>query len=124
MSTMGRNKPNNIKQRNNPVFKVVGGKAGKSKGKTQEVNSKLKHIARKFDQKAAVEKIDFQMQQNGVSLSGQSQQPPQEKKKVEAVQTKPDVPFKDIEDMIECFKEASASLAEEQSNVETKTWRI
>ena len=81
-------------------------------------------IARKFDQKTAVEKIDFQMQQNGVSLSGQSQQPPQEKKKVEAVQTKPDVPLKDIEDMIECFKEASASLAEEQSNVETKTWRI
>ena len=50
MSTMGRNKPNNIKQRNNPVFKVVGGKAGKSKGKTQEVNSKLKHVSQNLDQ--------------------------------------------------------------------------
>ena len=50
MSTMGRNKPNNIKQRNNPVFQVVGGKAGKSKGKTQEVNSKLKHVSQNLDQ--------------------------------------------------------------------------
>lgn len=30
--------------RNNPIFKVVGGKAGKAKNKAQEVNTKLKKI--------------------------------------------------------------------------------
>ena len=31
--------------RNNPVFKVVGGKAGKKKNKAQEVNLKLKNVS-------------------------------------------------------------------------------
>ena len=41
---MGRNKQSGSKPRNNPVFKVVGGKATKAKGKTQEVNTRLKHV--------------------------------------------------------------------------------
>ena len=31
--------------RNNPIFKVVGGKAGKTKNKPQEVNIKLKNVS-------------------------------------------------------------------------------
>lgn len=32
--------------RNNPIFKVVGGKAGKTKNKPQEVNIKLKNVSK------------------------------------------------------------------------------
>jgi hypothetical protein len=39
---MGRNKPGTSKP--NPIFKVLGGKAGKVKGKTQEVATRLKHV--------------------------------------------------------------------------------
>lgn len=43
---MGRNKATSVKPRNsNPVFKLAGGKAGKAKGKTQEVTSRLKHVS-------------------------------------------------------------------------------
>ena len=33
--------------RNDPIFKVVGGKAGKSKNKPREVNIKLKNVRKR-----------------------------------------------------------------------------
>jgi hypothetical protein len=60
------------------------------------------------------------LQQSGVSFSGQGLVP-DNKKKVEALQLKPDVPAKDIEDMIECFNKATASAKEESKNVEEKS---
>jgi hypothetical protein len=109
---MGRNKPSGPKPRSNPVFKVVGGKAGKVKGKTQEVSSRLKQLVRKSDAKDSIEKLDSQMsalQKSGVSFSGKSPAPA-DKKKVVAVAVKPDVPPEDIENMIDSFTEATAGL--------------
>ena len=60
------------------------------------------------------------LQQSGVSFSGQGLIP-DDKKKVEALQLKPDVPAEDIEDMIECFNEATASAKEESKNIEEKS---
>jgi|APCry1669189472_1035225.scaffolds.fasta_scaffold279855_1 DNA-binding protein YbaB len=60
------------------------------------------------------------LQQSGVSFSGQGLVP-EDKKKVESLQIKPDVPAEDIEDMIECFNEATASAEEESKNVEEKS---
>ena len=59
---MGRNKPGVSKS--NPIFKVVGGKAGKVKGKTQEVSTRLKHVrgnlfGKMYSLKRVREKITF-----------------------------------------------------------------
>ena len=44
MGKKDKHKPG--QSRNNPIFKVVGGKAGKSKNKPREVNIKLKNVRR------------------------------------------------------------------------------
>ena len=44
---MGRKDKHKLGQsRNNPIFKVVGGKAEKSKNKPREVNIKLKNVSK------------------------------------------------------------------------------
>jgi hypothetical protein len=65
--------------RNNPVFKVVGGKSGKSKNKPREVNIKLKNIIvrGKASQstKEVTENLDaklIDLQKKSVPLSGSS----------------------------------------------------
>ena len=46
MGKKDKHKPG--QSRNNPIFKVVGGKAGKSKNKPREVNIKLKNVRKKY----------------------------------------------------------------------------
>jgi hypothetical protein len=78
-------------------------------------------ITGKFNHKDAVEKLDSQMvslQQNSVSFAAKSQSV--ERKKVEAIQTSPDVPVEDIEDMIECFENTAATSTKNDSKSVTK----
>lgn len=58
--------------RNNMNFKVVGGKAGKAKGRPQPVDIKLKKLAqgrnKKTDEVAKLDKQFKEMQQKAVSM--------------------------------------------------------
>merc|ERR1711890_75564 len=63
--------------RNNPIFKVVGGKAGKNKNKPREVNIKIKNICVKSktsqSTKEVTENLDaklLDLQKKSIPLSG------------------------------------------------------
>eukprot|EP00095_Tigriopus_kingsejongensis_P003272 maker-scaffold675_size187964-snap-gene-0.30 protein:Tk03272 transcript:maker-scaffold675_size187964-snap-gene-0.30-mRNA-1 annotation:"MULTISPECIES: hypothetical protein" len=70
--TMGaKDKHKRGKSRNNPVFKVVGGKVAKAKGKPQPVDIKLKKLGKPHQRHVEVENLDkkfTQLQQTAVSM--------------------------------------------------------
>lgn len=77
---MGRkDKHKQGQSRNNPIFKVVGGTAGKTKNKPREVNIKLKNISLKSktsqSTKEVIENLDaklLDLQKKSIPLAGSS----------------------------------------------------